>query len=478
MYIRSTLALCSLIALLSVDAQAYTRARVATPDTKISITDTARAGDDEATPETVETPVVEPITAEEIQDISIVNSETTANNVAYILNCQDKYKNLILAHCDDNPKTCSASSTVEILMHVEANMIDAQCKSIPLTSKTMSVEEALALYKRCEKMGGGYDVDAKRCAFNVELRKGKNKQEVIGSAVVLESDTHTCGKELFPEAAKKRNQNIALTGVLSAAGGAVAGGFISQELFKKSSLEKEIQKYCGVNNKDTLKQISKSAMEQKKLTIDILSANGVKDPQECLNRLIFATARTPLEQLENTFYVFSKHDPLYFDWDDSQIISEQGDKLNALASLLVSNPDMKIILIGYADKSGAAGYNTTLSEARAKAVKNELQKIAPEIKDEQIKVTGAGESADYPQDDNAREQHNRRVDIVMNYNSELSAKAMKGDFKKGAIIGGVSGAVVGTGLGALISHERYNCYLEGRDEIIAGWNDEFSLPKK
>jgi outer membrane protein OmpA-like peptidoglycan-associated protein len=88
----------------------------------------------------------------------------------------------------------------------------------------------------------------------------------------------------------------------------------------------------------------------------------------------------------------------------------QKEILKGLADKLKSNDQLSLVLSGHADKTGAEGYNLSLSRKRAANVKAYL--ISQGVSSERIKIEYYGSSK--PVDSNETiegRQKNRRVDI-------------------------------------------------------------------
>jgi outer membrane protein OmpA-like peptidoglycan-associated protein len=82
---------------------------------------------------------------------------------------------------------------------------------------------------------------------------------------------------------------------------------------------------------------------------------------------------------------------IMFDWDDYCIRADQMDLLNRIAAIMIANPDLVLVLEGYASEEGDIEYNLELSQERANAVKSML--ILSRVPEENIKeAIGNGES--------------------------------------------------------------------------------------
>ncbi len=77
-----------------------------------------------------------------------------------------------------------------------------------------------------------------------------------------------------------------------------------------------------------------------------------------------------------------------FAYDSIELSSDVFEKLNLLASAMISNPDTGIVVRGYAGKLGGSIYNIKLSRFRANIVKNYL--VARGVNPYKIKTLGMG----------------------------------------------------------------------------------------
>lgn len=101
---------------------------------------------------------------------------------------------------------------------------------------------------------------------------------------------------------------------------------------------------------------------------------------------------------------------VYFDHDKWDIKPGSYTALNELYTLMISNPSMKIEVAGHTDNDGNDIYNMRLSQKRADAVKQYLEKKG--VTSSRILSKGYGETS--PMDDNSTEQvkaRNRRTEV-------------------------------------------------------------------
>jgi OOP family OmpA-OmpF porin len=101
---------------------------------------------------------------------------------------------------------------------------------------------------------------------------------------------------------------------------------------------------------------------------------------------------------------------VFFDWDKDAITQDGMTIIQQAADAYKSGAMVQIQVTGYADRSGAAGYNQRLSERRANNVAKALASLG--VPQDQMAVSGHGENDNrVPTADGVREPQNRRVEI-------------------------------------------------------------------
>jgi len=83
-------------------------------------------------------------------------------------------------------------------------------------------------------------------------------------------------------------------------------------------------------------------------------------------------------------------DYLIFEKNEYSLREVQKARLNKTIVLLVKNPDQKVLVTGYADRSGNSEYNAWISEKRAEAVKRFLASMG--VQENRIIVTYLGDT--------------------------------------------------------------------------------------
>jgi len=165
---------------------------------------------------------------------------------------------------------------------------------------------------------------------------------------------------------------------------------------------------------DALLAQSKTAQAQRETQIaQVNAANAQRQAQE-------AQARSAqMEALLNDLaakktargMVITLGDVL-FGTDLSSLTPAGMNTAQKLANVLQQNPQLTVLVEGFADSTGAADYNQALSERRAGAVQNALQGFG--IARERVAMRGYGEAYPLAANDSAgNRQLNRRVEIVL-----------------------------------------------------------------
>lgn len=98
---------------------------------------------------------------------------------------------------------------------------------------------------------------------------------------------------------------------------------------------------------------------------------------------------------------------VYFDFDKSNLRSDQQPIAQNDASFLAQHPDLKFQIEGHCDDRGSEEYNLALGDSRANSMKNAL--IAQGVSGDRIKIVSYGKEKPFcSQDDESCWQQNRR----------------------------------------------------------------------
>jgi peptidoglycan-associated lipoprotein len=81
--------------------------------------------------------------------------------------------------------------------------------------------------------------------------------------------------------------------------------------------------------------------------------------------------------------------PVYFDYDRSEIVGAERDKIRTVAEVLRTWPDWTVNIEGHCDERGTNEYNLALGERRAKSAQRAL--VAEGIGSERISIISYGE---------------------------------------------------------------------------------------
>ena len=103
-------------------------------------------------------------------------------------------------------------------------------------------------------------------------------------------------------------------------------------------------------------------------------------------------------------------EPVYFDFDKSNIKESERAKLQEAAKYLGEHADQRVLLEGHCDWRGTAEYNLGLGDRRANAAKNYLASLVPP---DRIETLSKGSLDSVQNADDATMAKDRRVDIVI-----------------------------------------------------------------
>lgn len=102
---------------------------------------------------------------------------------------------------------------------------------------------------------------------------------------------------------------------------------------------------------------------------------------------------------------------IYFDYDDFVVKEEYRPLIDAHSRLLVSRPNLKILIQGNTDERGSREYNLALGQKRADAVKRMMHLLG--VREDQIEAVSLGEEKPRnPGQNEAAWAENRRADII------------------------------------------------------------------
>jgi len=101
---------------------------------------------------------------------------------------------------------------------------------------------------------------------------------------------------------------------------------------------------------------------------------------------------------------------VYFEFDRSELLPEAQQILQQVASLAKEQGNLKVVLVGKADRAGSDNYNLALSKRRAETVRGALMRDG--VAGDRIDTRWVGESEPpVPTPDGVREPRNRVVEI-------------------------------------------------------------------
>jgi len=83
-----------------------------------------------------------------------------------------------------------------------------------------------------------------------------------------------------------------------------------------------------------------------------------------------------------------------------------------IANTMLNNPDMKLLIAGHTDDIGSEEFNLELSEKRALAVKEELNKLG--VSNDRLETKGYGKAKPIvPNDSDENRRMNRRTEFII-----------------------------------------------------------------
>ena len=120
---------------------------------------------------------------------------------------------------------------------------------------------------------------------------------------------------------------------------------------------------------------------------------------------------------------------LLFDFDSDRIKTDAATNLKNLAASLDKYPNSSLLIVGHTDAVGAADYNQTLSERRARSTASYLSSQGVSVT--RLQTLGRGETEPVASNDNeAGMQKNRRVEVAI-YASDAYRNQLKSQYKSG-----------------------------------------------
>jgi peptidoglycan-associated lipoprotein len=103
--------------------------------------------------------------------------------------------------------------------------------------------------------------------------------------------------------------------------------------------------------------------------------------------------------------------PVYFDFDRSDIKADERAKLQAAKDYLDKNPQNHLLLEGHCDWRGTAEYNLALGDRRASSAKKYLVSIG--VAADKVETSSKGSEEAKKNADDATRAHDRRDEIVI-----------------------------------------------------------------
>lgn len=145
-----------------------------------------------------------------------------------------------------------------------------------------------------------------------------------------------------------------------------------------------------------------------------LAAKGAGGTQSATARVTVNAGPAPSAQTSNLSdeQAFAQNvKDVYFDYDKSDIRSDQQSSIQSDVAFLQQHPNVSFTIEGHCDERGSTEYNLALGDSRASAVKNGL--VAAGVGADRIKTTSLGKERPFcSESSEACWQQNRRGHFV------------------------------------------------------------------
>ena len=156
----------------------------------------------------------------------------------------------------------------------------------------------------------------------------------------------------------------------------------------------------------------RAAQQQAQATAAMAQANAAQDRVRALEAQLRdmeaqQTERGLLVTLGDVLFAFNKAD----------LSAQAAPRLDKLANFLKQFPDRKLLIEGYTDSTGSAGYNQELSERRANSVRAALVSAGVDP----LRIVAQGYGKEFPVADNSSNSgraQNRRVEVTISNDNQ------------------------------------------------------------
>jgi len=229
-----------------------------------------------------------------------------------------------------------------------------------------------------------------------------------------------------------------LRAVLTAIGSQIAQ-FMRRDQAQQQLQQSEQARQAALQQQQTLAQQAEQARLQAQQS-DQARAQAVQQAEEQRQRLLKQLNQVLQTRDSARGLIVSMSDVLF---DFNQATLKPGAKLRLakVSGIILAYPDLKLEIDGFTDNKGTPQYNMTLSDKRAKAVRDFL--VGQGVGSDAVNTKGFGESNPVASNATAAgRQQNRRVELVVSGNaigSSAGASGMATGAAPGST-GGVSGA--------------------------------------
>lgn len=118
-----------------------------------------------------------------------------------------------------------------------------------------------------------------------------------------------------------------------------------------------------------------------------------------------------LDAFNDPLNVIRPFDPVYFGFDQYNIVASEREKLVEIASFILENPRARLLIEGYCDWKGTPAYNKALGERRATTVKDYLIELGADRL--RIETVSIGDETAIPNADGPQAKLDRRASFVV-----------------------------------------------------------------
>ena len=118
-----------------------------------------------------------------------------------------------------------------------------------------------------------------------------------------------------------------------------------------------------------------------------------------------------LEAFSDPLNVIRPFEPVFFGFDQYNIVADERAKLIEIAEFIMESPEARVLIEGYCDWKGTPAYNKALGERRANSVKQYLVELGADS--QRIETVSIGDESAIPNADGQQAKLDRRASFVV-----------------------------------------------------------------